>query len=208
MQATMEVRWFYGGTIPPDMVGWFHQADQHSADPSPRVDHYLRIAEGDTLGIKLREGRIELKQRHRQYGAVRLHGWVAGIMEHWRKWSFPLAGLNDGLKGAAHPASDWIDVYKRRWLQRYEVLDEEKIAAVSSQYYPDQGCDFELTEVRAAGAAWWTLGFEAFGNEDTIQENLRLLADRVLGFTDPPVLAVEDSYGYPRWLQIVDGVRD
>ena len=99
-------------------------------------------------------------------------------------------------------------MYKRRWLQRYQVPGGGKLVAVSNQHYPDQGCDFELTEVRATGRAWWTVALEAFGREDTLQENLGLVADRILSITDPPVLAVEDSYGYPRWLRIVEKAED
>jgi hypothetical protein len=208
MHATMEVRWFYSGALPPDVGGWFLQGEGQPVDPSLRVDHYLPVAKGDGLGIKLREGRLELKRRHRQLGVVRLHRRVAGIMEHWRKWSFPLADLNNGLTSVVHPASGWIGVYKRRRLQRYQVLDEGELLAVSSQHYPDQGCDLELTEVQAAGAAWWTLSFEAFGTEARLQKNLGLVADRILSTTDPPVLAVEYSHGYPRWLRIVEGVED
>jgi hypothetical protein len=208
MLATMEVRWFYSGTLPTDVLAWFLQRERRPVDPPSRVDHYLPVAEGDSLGIKLREGRLELKQRHRRLGVVRLHRRAVGIVEHWRKWSFPLAGINDGLTSVAHPASGWIGVYKRRRLQRFQVLEEGNLVATSSQHYPDQGCDLELTEVRAVGATWWTVAFEAFGREDSLQESLGLVADSILSITDPPLLAAEDSYGYPRWLQMVERVED
>ncbi|MGD8968471.1 MAG: hypothetical protein PVI07_13255, partial [Anaerolineae bacterium] len=56
-----------------------------------REDHYLRLSDTYALGIKLRQGRIEAKQRVRRPGVVRFHERVTGIVEHWRKWSFQLA---------------------------------------------------------------------------------------------------------------------
>lgn len=41
---------------------------------------------------------------------------------------------------------------------------------------PIQGCNVELTEVQIVGhsGVWWTLGFEAFGELDTVPANLSL----------------------------------
>ena len=40
-----------------------------------------------------------------------------------------------------------------------------------------QGCDVELTEVKivSQSGTWWTLGFEAFGDIDTVPGNLTLV---------------------------------
>jgi hypothetical protein len=204
----MEVRWFYRGTLPPDVLAWFQQGARCSVDPSQRVDHYLRVAGGDSVGIKLREGRIEVKQRHRQAGVVRFHERVAGTVEHWRKWSFPLAGLNDCLASIAHPASGWIGVYKKRRLQRYQIMGDGNLVTISTEHYPNQGCDLELTDVRAAGLKWWTMSFEAFGDEGALRENLALATESILGIADPPVLEIEGSFGYPKWLQILESVEN
>ena len=203
MNSTLEVRWFFKGPVPPDVLSWFHGREGQPAEPLPRVDHYLRISGGDSLGIKLREGRIEVKQRQRQLGAVCLQERVTGRVEHWRKWSFALASETSNLAGMTVPASGWVGIHKERMLSRYRITGDRKLIAMSAVEYPDQGCDLEMTSVRVSGSEWWTLGFEAFGSEANLQEHLSLAAEKLIGATGPPPLPVQDSYGYPRWLQIL-----
>ena len=74
MFATAEVRWFYEGAVSPEVLEWFEQGELTPEEQPYRVDYYLRLSDRDSLGIKLREGRIEVKQRHRQHGEqMRLH---------------------------------------------------------------------------------------------------------------------------------------
>jgi hypothetical protein len=59
----------------------------------------------------------------------------------------------------------------------------------------------ELTEVKivSKSGTWWTLGFEAFGNIDTVSANLTLVL-----LPDKPFLARTIGSGalmsYPTWL--------
>ena len=61
MYPTVEVRWFREGAIPGDVQRWFHASKQAPLDQPPRTDYYLRLGCDQSLGIKLREGRIERK---------------------------------------------------------------------------------------------------------------------------------------------------
>jgi hypothetical protein len=201
--STVEVRWFFQGTISPQVQAWFHGGQGQAAPAQARVDHYLRIADGDALGIKLREGRIEVKQRERQLGTVPLQARVSGVVEHWRKWSFPLTRRKGAALDTPVPALGWVGVHKERQLSRYRITSDRGLVAVSPAQYPDQGCDLELTKVFACGSEWWTLGFEAFGAETNLQDLLSFTAGQLLAATEPPLLAAQDSYGYPRWLQIL-----
>jgi hypothetical protein len=167
------------------------------------VDYYLRLAGGDSLGIKLREGRIEIKQRHGPTGVVRLHDRVAGQVEHWRKWTFPLDEASSELSGLLLPPSSWIGVEKARRLRTYRVAGDDTIVAISARGYPERGCSWELTRLRVRGEAWWTLGFEAFGEQASLRERLLLVADQVLGAQEPPALEAGDSFSYPRWLSLL-----
>jgi hypothetical protein len=47
---------------------------------------------------------------------------------------------------------------------------------------------------------WWTLGFEAFGEEGKLQQNLRLVTDYIFRRELSVALPAADSYGYPAWL--------
>ncbi len=129
MFPTMEVRWFYEGTIPADVSAWFDRGKQPSETASSRVDYYLCPVEGNFLGIKLREGKIEVKQRYHQYEVVHLHQRVAGQMELWRKWSFPLAGADTILTALKLSPQFWVEVHKTRRQQAYQITANREIVA-------------------------------------------------------------------------------
>ena len=67
---------------------------------------------------------------------------------------------------------------------------------------PAQGCNVELTDVQMPGhaGAWWTLGFEAFGDLDSVSANLTLTV-----LPEKPALvrivASGEFLSYPAWLQ-------
>jgi hypothetical protein len=168
-----------------------------------RVDRYLRLTEGDALGIKLREGRIEIKQRHRQYGTVRFRERVAGWVEGWRKWSFWLDRAQARPMSPTGPAESWIAVEKERRLRGYRVTAGGEVTALPAGQYAVGGCHVELTRVGVAGEEWWSLGLETFGDGPAAKENLLNLAVQILVGDDLPILEARDSYGYPEWLGLV-----
>jgi hypothetical protein len=202
MFTTAEVRWFHEGRAPARVEAWFRGSGRKPAAQPTRVDHYLRLVDGNHLGIKLREGRLEAKQRLERSAAMRFRPRVCGVAETWRKWGVPLNGGPHQVSGG--PGPSWIEVEKERSLCRYRLLEDRRIVATSTDWYPDQGCDLELTAVRLRGRDWWTLALEAFGPAVSVHENLRLVAEAVFGAGEPPTLDAADSYGYPRWLELAD----
>jgi hypothetical protein len=158
---TVEVRWFYQGAVSSEVLEWFEQGERAPEEQPCRVDYYLRLSDRDSLGIKLREGRIEVKQRHRQYGVFRFHDRVTGLVEHWRKWSFELSEGAGNLTSTIVPASCWIGVTKRRKLRRYRLTGNKKIVAVPVGLQSGLRCNLELTRIIVDETEWWSLGFEA-----------------------------------------------
>jgi len=217
MYPTAEVRWFQTGFIPHDVKEWFESRPGQAEDQPPRRDFYLDLARDETRGIKLRQGRLEIKQRHQRSGIVRFAERVAGVVERWNKWSFALSGMPAGMP-AGIPAmigdlpgtdsdSSWIAVDKDRSLYRFRFAGEgqgnEIAVAVPPGAYPVQGCELELSQVHAAGQVWWSLCFEAFGQESTLEANLLAVARQILSKGSPLALNSADSYGYPHWLNIL-----
>jgi len=208
MYLTLEVRWFYPGPLPGRLVDWLDRSGGLPAAQPPRVDHYLCLPGQPTLGIKLREGHVEVKTRVGDAREVEMGPGVAGMMASWRKWSFPL-GLA-AASGAAPldrllvPALAWISVEKERRLQRFSLVGDQEVIAVPLGAPATLGCDFELSRVRAGGEAWWSACFEAFGPEPEMEMEmeraLRITAAKVLGSGWPLPLDVEHSLGYPAWL--------
>ncbi|MGD2176491.1 MAG: hypothetical protein PVG71_01580 [Anaerolineae bacterium] len=200
MYPTVEVRWFYPGQVPAKVEAWFQQGAGRVERPPCREDHYLRLTDPQALGIKLREGRIEVKKRVREHGVVRFHKRVTGIVEHWRKWGFQLAEAHRALSSIAVPTTSWIRVSKERMLRTYRLTVDKCVVPVSASELPRQGCELELSRVHVAGQDWWTLAFEAFGDESVLQEQFVLVTQHVFAAEESPSLSAPESRGYADWL--------
>lgn len=204
MLSTLEVRWFYEGSIPQPVLNWFREHAAQLETQPPRVDYYLRLDNGDSQGIKLREGRIEVKERQRQFGIVQFHDRVAGKVEAWHKISRELGEISDELARLASPKTTWIGVGKERKVLRFRNIDLGKIEPTPLSERPERGCNLELTAVQIYGREWWTMGFEAFGDEINLEQDLSATINATLAIGIPPSLDAEHSFGYPRWLQRID----
>ncbi len=201
MFPSMEVRWFYQGTVPAEVAQWFHSGTSQVEEQPPRVDYYLCLQEMDGLGIKLREGRLEVKRRQRQHGILRFCAQAAGLMEHWRKWGFELPKAAGKLSDSLRLSSFWLSVRKERQLRKYRVAEDDRLAPVPAEEYPERGCSVELSILRVKEQDWWSLCFEAFGDESSLRETLLLVVEQVLACERVPFpLDARASYGYPRWL--------
>jgi hypothetical protein len=196
MLPTVEVRWFLPGAMPEEVWAWFQEGRLVSAEPL-RVDHYLRVPGSDAAGIKLREGRIELKVRTSSHGAVRFSQGAEGLVEAWRKWMLPLDETQFAAPWYAQPARYWTAVQKERWISALAVgtLPPRRAA---NQATPGM---LELARVRALGDTWWTLGFEVSGMQAEAKAFLLESAQRVLEEAGAPRLGLEASWSYPRWLE-------
>jgi hypothetical protein len=201
MFPTLEVRWFYRGAVPPEVDAWFQRGPGKVERHPSREDHYLRITDTDALGIKLREGRVEVKQRAHEHGTLRFHERVSGAVEHWRKWSFQLAAARSALSSIAVPPTPWIAVRKRRLLRTYRLTTDKCVVPVSTPQNIGQACELELTSVRVVGQDWWTLAFEAFGDESALKEQLVLVARHVFAVDEAPSFHAPESCGYADWLR-------
>ncbi len=147
MWPTVEVRWFYPGQVPGPALAWFRQVASDPEEQPGRVDYYLLLESTEALGIKMREGRIEIKQRQQRLGLVRFQDGIAGQVEAWRKWSFGLAWA-----GAFAPPSSWIVVEKKRTLHRFQIGGEGQIVPLPAGSYEAVGCGLELTRIGVGGA--------------------------------------------------------
>lgn len=201
MYPTAEVRWFYRGPIPQELLDWFRPDETPAADQPPRTDRYLFLPDHDALGIKLRQGRLELKQRQGRPDQAQLHEEVSGLLELWHKWSFPLAELPGDLAAAVADSASWLAVEKQRYLRRYQLARSGQALLAPVGQVIGLGCEWELARVRYSDHDWWTVAFEAFGDQTMLKAALLQFAAQFLDVDDPPALDVSHSYSYPRWLQ-------
>jgi hypothetical protein len=198
MYPTVEVRWFKEGALPPSVLDWFEFVAPLAGSQSPRTDIYFRDYGRESLGLKLREGRLEIKKRIQETDVVHLHRKVQGMMERWQKWSFEVTMPPYHAQLLAQSA--WIKVHKTRRSIRIRRADDKSIEVVPAGQLPEQACEVELTSIRVKSRDWWSLAFEAFGSVATQESILLQVAKEFFSISQPTIFDLSMSYGYPRWL--------
>ncbi len=185
MLTSLEIRWFYVGKLPTAISAWFKQDELGGQfqPPEEREDVYLYTPESEYLGIKLRQGRLEVKWRQAELGMACL-GTVEGKLEKWGKWlcEDPTA---ESFKPEVVVGQSWVNVKKVRSQRLYDC------------------CAVELTQLSIKGNDWWSLAFETFGAEANKLEQLQNVASLVFKTRNESQLQAQDSYAYPHWLNLV-----
>jgi len=179
---TTEARWFLDGEVPETMEAAFRAGVPIEPEaPAARTDHYLRLPHGAGIGIKQREGRLELKWLT---GTLRGCEPYCGRLTCWRK----AAGSAEPA-GLEIPGDDWTAVSKERLLSRTPAAAERGV----------RRCDVELSRLRVAGRRYWTLCIEAEGEEAgaAVRHAVGRLGKTELG----PALAETPARDYPEWLR-------
>jgi hypothetical protein len=193
---SLEVRWIFSGRLVAAMAGWF---GRFPARTTALEDAYLLDPHLPGLSVKVRAERaLEIKAFRGSPGPLEVAGRARGRLESWQKWSFP---YDPPSRGSGDPAG-WRTVSKRRRITRFSVAD-----GLTRAYVPEPGegpgCAVELTEFRARGEAWWTLGFEATGPADVLRGQLEAAAALVFAQAPPCglELGTDHSMSYAQWLR-------
>jgi hypothetical protein len=190
---TCEIRWLLDGPVPEEVERWFQ--GREPATPAQREDRYLILPGVADMGIKHRDGRLEIKGRIAKLGNHAIAPEIEGVAERWCKWSYgaPIAERLDGFRG------DFIVVSKAR-VQRHLLLDSEgRTQRTGQRDLTQRGFSLELTRIRLRGGDHWSLGVEAAPDDPDLLANLvHALGEVLRGFPMP--LPRTLSRSYPRWL--------
>lgn len=190
-----ELRWFSPGNLPADILAWF---DREQAGLEKRTDSYVALKGTNVVGVKIRDGKLEVKALTKGPSEVHLPGDVIGQLEHWTKWSLDVDGksaFNDAVRSSA-PV---IDLEKKRRLVKY-ASHPSGPQRVPVERHIEAGCNVELTALQISTQQCWTFGFEAFGDtnlDDTLLSTARLV------FAQANVGAALRSaicQSYPAWI--------
>jgi hypothetical protein len=180
MLTTIELRWFYPGMLPELMKDWFD--GDIGVNPESREDFYLKLPNCEYLGIKLRQGRLEVKLRQAELGKLNFGDNVAGKAEKWVKWMCEEPEAETLINQNQKAQPDWVRVQKIRWQRKYS------------------GCNVELTQLSLRGDDWWSLAFEILEEEGMMQ--LEASANLLFQKSCPVKLQIQDFYAYPHWLSV------
>ncbi|MCB0587479.1 MAG: hypothetical protein KDD06_19450 [Phaeodactylibacter sp.] len=176
MYPSCEVRWFFP-SAPEGIAGWFASKSMHFEAPGNplRTDYYLLIANGENIGLKLREGNVEAKHLVRRAGEWSFPEVGAkGFAEHWMKWSFHLDEADNLSRQVIQEGiPEWIAVFKERLGFTYHFTETGGVREVPIHEWVPEGCQVELTRIRMFGKEYYTFGLEAFSRNGQLEENLR-----------------------------------
>lgn len=184
MLTSLEIRWFCAGKLPQAISSWFKQDELGGQLQSSeeREDVYLYTPGCEHLGIKLRQGRLEVKWRQAELGIVRFGERVEGKLEKWGKWLCEDPSQESFKPENVTGQKSWVSVEKVRSQRLYD------------------SCAIELTQLRLKGNDWWSLGFETFGADASKMDQLQTTASLVFQTYSDSQLQAQDSYAYPKWL--------
>ena len=202
MLHTSEIRWFIAGILSKEIVNWF-VAGHPMERATVQVHEYLLLPGCDTVGVKFREDRFEIKANLGVSRPLSLPTGIQGRSERWIKWSLPTKGL-PMFGQTLHQSGPWLKVRKER-NQRIFSAETGRLQEVSADSLPVTGCNIELTsiEVGADPPSWFTLGSEAYGAPSV---TAGILDEGVSSFFEaqgpPPGLNLieTNSMSYPTWL--------
>jgi hypothetical protein len=175
MLLSAEIRLFWFDRKPAELEVWFMDASIHGSPPSgpeERTDVYLRDPNQVELGVKTRgeNSGVEVKGLIATPGDTLEFDSYQIPIELWSKWPSEALAF-DTTKG--------IELQKTRWLRRFDVAGGE-------------GCNVEWTIVKqASGETCWTLGFEAFGHLQDVENRLRSVVHLMNDRNPPPALGAE-----------------
>jgi hypothetical protein len=214
--ASQEVWWFFDGTATQheSLKRWFETIVpipqrpgvgplvwQGRLDDQPDV--YLLVPGSDDMGIKWREGELQMKGRASSLGTQVFCGRHQGVVERWIKWSythmpaayhrlFP-AEQESGLVTAA--------VRKTRALRkvRLDTLTGQ-MQEVDAKTFVDRGLGIELTDLEAVGKAYCSLAFEAFPDDSAMSAAFTEVVEAFLDGLTAVALAAAHSRSYPAFL--------
>lgn len=210
MYKTVEVRWFREGSLPAEVKSWFAVCPGKADGWESRVDSYLSLNSGN-IGIKLREGRLEIKQRSQKIGYLQFNKRMAGLVERWWKIGTDLSQLPTKDEPLFNDLSGWKAVRKERNLKLYR---SEDFGTDNTRLSPgdrpsirendlELGCTLEIAGIHFMGQDWWSLAFEAFGEPGAAYSLLLNVIKPLTYNQQSPKLKTSESYSYPRWLAIL-----
>lgn len=209
MPMTTELRWFHCGSVPDSVVDWFQRQvcqvglDGADVHPEVREDRYLWLPGCEFLNLKVRQGRLEAKLRQATLGVAQFGDRWSGQVERWVKWGCkPPSAISLGAFATVDGV--WIGVKKARSQRHYpisstQMLQPELAKAAGQQ--ESASCSVELTRLEVHQQDWWSLALEATGSTLAEQwHGLQHLATELSQSPGAPLLKVEHSYAYPKWL--------
>ena len=191
---SLECRWFFKRAVPLTLAKLFEGTDQEIRTDVYWIKGISQNSNETNNGVKLREGRLEIKKKIEEM----LVPEIPGIVQKWKK-------TGQLPPQIAKIDTDWLKITKKRKLNKYKIENGHISGPVVE--YPSSGCNFELTLFEKPFEKYATVGFEAYGKEQNLLENLLITFNEIIKVVGSgEVFISENSKSYPEWLAELGGV--
>lgn len=206
-----EIRWFFPLDAPPRpglppqppaaVLAWFRGGFNNLTwPPQSRTDRYLLLPGCATTGVKLREGRFEVKVLCGTAEPLVLPHGISGVAVRWVKWSYGGEAARPWATALSRETTGGLNVTKWRLQRAFDRTGAEVVEVTENSLLMSANT-VELTAVHAQNRFWWTLGLEALGVPEKLEEHFQRLSGYFFGQANPPlVLDERHSYAYPTWI--------
>jgi hypothetical protein len=210
MISSQEVRWFLEGSIDqnPSLRHW---VEHGAADPKwtgrlgGKPDVYLIVPDATDIGIKWREGQLQIKGLESSLGTQKFTGNFEGKVERWMKWGYEGKSIETAFSpwfDPANAASRVVEVHKTRFLRKVRLNPFSSAPIeVDSRTLIDRGGALEVTDLRVGGQAFTSVAFEAFPNDSGMHGDFTAFVNAFLGRLNGVELTESNSMSYPAWLR-------
>jgi hypothetical protein len=192
---SIELRWFYRGILPDEIANWFDPLGETRLALDSRSDFYLQSSSLD-VGVKIRQGNLELKHRQQQFGKIELDGFGESQVEQWSKWIC----VDRSAHSLAAEKQGWIRVDKVRQQRLYRVTFVDPIQLTPSDIPRENAVAIEITDLQLRGQSWWTIACEYLGHNISIDRQFLPLVQLLLIDFPFSIATPSMSCGYPQWL--------
>jgi hypothetical protein len=213
MISSQEVRWFFKGSIDQHSP-LRHWVEYGATDPrwvgrlGGKPDVYMIIPGSAEMGIKWREGQLQIKGLESSLGTQVFRRQREGKVERWAKWSFDGKAIEDAFTpwfttGKAAPRI--VEVFKTRCLRRVRMNPfTSALIEVAPDALIDRGGTLEVTDLRVEGNAFSSVAFEAFPNDSAMHGDFTGFVNTFLEKLQGVDLKASNSMSYPAWLQTLE----
>jgi hypothetical protein len=196
---TCEIRWFNNGNLPEEIVHHLKQLPGKFEGHPERTDVYFLLKGAPDLGIKLREGRVELKKRTSVHDDYDFSG-ISGQVESWRKWSIQATGELNPFHPMFQNPKHWVNIRKTRSLVKFGITNNEMLVLPPEDRYPENGITLEASVLEMKKVTWWTVGLECYGAPENVHTYLLNFAPKILKNLAVKGFSRSNSFGYPEWI--------
>ena len=154
------------------------------------------------MSFKIRDGKSEIKLLEKNYGPKIFSNYAIGSVEKWIKWSLALKDANASPETLFSTPQEFQEIKKERLLLKYEVPNAETLRRIDPTPESNNTFQLELSRIESNGKLYFSLGLEMAADKNLRIKTFYRISESFFSGVDCQNLNAENSYGYPRFLQL------